>query len=75
MIPAGKLGGHRGRMEDDTQKKKKIKSRATGNINGLLGCCTLSAAQSEEKYMFYGKNANLYKSNVKDKEFLINCSV
>lgn len=36
VIPAGKLGGHRGRMEDDTQKKKKIKNKATGNFYKLL---------------------------------------
>lgn len=32
MIPAGKLGGRSGRKEVGTQKKKKIKNRATGNI-------------------------------------------
>lgn len=39
MIPAGKLGGRSSRKGEDTQKKKKIKNRATGNINGLLGYC------------------------------------
>lgn len=37
VVPAGKLGGRSSRMEEDTQKRVKIKSRATWDIDGPLG--------------------------------------
>lgn len=58
MIPAGKLGGRSGRKEEDTQKEKKIKNRASGNIKDCwdtVHCVLILYVFYTEKYMYYGK--------------------
>lgn len=58
MIPAGKLGGRSGRKGDDTQKKTKIKNRASGNMKACwdtVHSVLILQVSYTEKCVYYGK--------------------